>query len=110
MPSIQPGMLAGLIGPAAHASHRRTSPDPTTNGAAPEAPLTDQPLAPQQLRRLAELIAAGEAEFPWELPPAQRQRLLEHVRILRRARLIRFIARQIAWDIHCDRRHDLEND
>lgn len=65
-------------------------------------PALPPPLTREQLGRQAELIAAGEAEFPDDLPPAQQVLLADEVRRLRRARLVTFIARQIALDVHRD--------
>jgi hypothetical protein len=55
-----------------------------------------------QLARLADLIAAGETEVPGGLDRADASRLEALVRARLRARLVRFIARQIALDIHRD--------
>ena len=74
------------------------------NDPAAAAAARQQPVNPDQLRLWARLVADGEAEFPPDLPPDQEQSLLYEVRRLRRARLITFIARQIALDIHRERR------
>jgi hypothetical protein len=56
-------------------------------------------LTPGQLARWADLVAHGEADFPAGLAQAQEEQLRHHVRRLRRARLVQFIARQIALDV-----------
>lgn len=55
-----------------------------------------------QRRRLASLIAVGEAPIPTEIPSATLEALLAEVAHLRRARLRRFIIRVIALDISTD--------
>lgn len=70
------------------------------------------PLPREQLERLSELVANGETPLPEGLLPGDRQSLELRVRKLRRARLVQFIARQIALDIRRDQpcrngvRHD----
>lgn len=56
----------------------------------------------EQMERWARLLADGEVEFPEALPAHQAEVLLAEVRRLRRKRLIRFIARQIARHIKRD--------
>ena len=56
----------------------------------------------QQMERWARLLADGEVEFPEALSAQQAEALLTEVRRLRRTRLIRFIARQIARHIKRD--------
>lgn len=56
-------------------------------------------LTPEQLARWAELVARDEAEPPPGLAQAQEEQLRQQVRRLRRARLVQFVARQIALDI-----------
>jgi hypothetical protein len=51
------------------------------------------------LRRLAALVAVGEAPLPHDVPPDERKAILAEAGRLRRDRLIRFIARAIALDI-----------
>jgi hypothetical protein len=58
----------------------------------------------EQLDRLAELVAIGEGTLAPELSPVDRQRVERRVRHLRRVRLVQFFARQIALDIHRERR------
>lgn len=57
------------------------------------------PLTPEQIRRWATLIAAGEDEFPPALPPPDRDRLAGEVRALLRERLVDLIARAVARDL-----------
>jgi hypothetical protein len=56
-------------------------------------------LSPEQIARWAKLIADGQEPFPTGLRPEQEEQMLRRVRRLRRASLVRFIARQIAGDI-----------
>ena len=57
------------------------------------------PLTSEQTQRWAESIAKCEDEFPQNLPPSDRERLVKEVRNLLRERLITLIARAIARDI-----------
>ena len=81
-------------------------PDPSRTGPAGPTPgdaaLPDDPgrPTPGRLERLADLVADGQAELPDGLDPADERRLAELVRRRHRDRLVRFIARQIALDIH----------
>jgi hypothetical protein len=54
--------------------------------------------------RWARLIADGQATFPRQLTPSTRAALVRRVAQIRRSRLLNFIARAIAHDIHssCD--------
>jgi hypothetical protein len=56
-------------------------------------------LNPDQIARWARLIAEGQEPFPTGLCPAQEEQMLQQVRRLRRARLVSYIARQLAGDI-----------
>jgi hypothetical protein len=59
-------------------------------------------LSPEQILRWAKLVADGHELFPTGLLPVQEERMLQQVRRCRRARLVRYIARQIAGDIARD--------
>src|SRR5437667_213952 len=73
---------------------------PTSRAAKPASPTPGSVLlTPEQVARWADLLARGEAGLPEGLAPCQEEELRQHVCRLRRARLIRFIARQIAQDI-----------
>ncbi|MGA2496828.1 MAG: hypothetical protein ABSH20_03760 [Tepidisphaeraceae bacterium] len=61
-----------------------------------------------RLERLAELVATGELPLAQPLAPADQQQLEERVRRLRHVRMVQFIARQIAWDIHRERQARME--
>ena len=63
----------------------------------------DIPPTQEQLGRVAELVANGELPFPENLPAERSQRLLVDVQLRRRRRLVQFIARTIALDIHRSR-------
>ena len=65
-----------------------------------DTPLTDPN---QRLRRLASLVAIGDAPMPTELEPTELSFVLAEVARLRRDRLITFLALAIARDIHRDR-------
>ena len=67
----------------------------------PATQTTFAPLAatPEQLMRLAQLVADGELPFPGNLPLERKQRLLSEVQRRRRDRLVHYIARAIAEDI-----------
>ena len=54
----------------------------------------------EHIRRLAELVATGEVPVPADLDRGQLRRLLAEVARHRRDRLVRYIARAIAMDIH----------
>jgi hypothetical protein len=56
-------------------------------------------LSPLQLERWADLVACGDALLPEGLAPDQERQLRQQVRRLRRARLVEYIARQIAQDL-----------
>ena len=58
----------------------------------------------EQLIRLAALVAIGEAPFPADFEPQDLQIVLAEVARLRRRKLVRFVARAIAQDIHGDGR------
>lgn len=58
------------------------------------------PLTDEQMQRWAELIANGDDRFPIGLAAADQDRLVDEVRRRRRERLIRYIARVIALDVH----------
>lgn len=53
----------------------------------------------EMLRRLAALVAVGEAPLPQDLPPDELRTVLMEIARLRRDRLVRFIARAIASDL-----------
>lgn len=93
MPDARPNPT-GPGGPA-------RGPDPTTRDAA-DAEHVPGPLPNERLARLADLVADGEAGVPGGLEPADELRLETMVRDRLRARLVRFIARQVALDIHRD--------
>ncbi len=57
----------------------------------------------EHLFRLAELVASGELVLPVDLPSDQLDQLVRQVRTRRRRRLVRYIARAIATDIHRSR-------
>jgi hypothetical protein len=57
------------------------------------------PLTPEQASRWAGLIAAGDDEFPHDLPPADRDRLAGEVRGLLKERLLDLISTAIARDL-----------
>jgi hypothetical protein len=88
-------------------------PFPTDPGATPQDPKPTPPESPdathpgpqppERLARLADLVAGGEVEFPGGLDPDDDVRLAGMVRERLRARLVRFVARQIAHDIHRER-------
>jgi hypothetical protein len=75
-----------------------TEPDPAIDRTVSAVGSTSDSLAltPEQMARWAALIARGEAEFPPSLTRAQEEQLRHEVRQQRRARLVQFIARQIA--------------
>ena len=56
--------------------------------------------SPEQLVRLADLVASGELPLPTDLHSDQLEHLAREVRQRRRRRLVRFIARTLALDIH----------
>ena len=57
-------------------------------------------LTPEQLGRLAQLVADGRSEFPMELEQVDRDRLVVEVRHRLRKRLFRLIARALASQWH----------
>jgi hypothetical protein len=57
----------------------------------------------QQLQRWAELVAHGGVPVPDGLTPGEQEWLLRDVARRRRARLVQYIARAIALDIHRSR-------
>ena len=65
-----------------------------------DTPFTDPN---QRLRRLASLVAIGDAPMPTELEPSELSFVLGEVARLRRDRLITFLALAIARDIHRER-------
>ncbi len=56
-------------------------------------------LTPEQMSKLADLIAAGEAELSDRLSREQEAALIHEVRVRLRDRLVDLIARRIAFDI-----------
>ena len=57
---------------------------------------SDAPLTVDQLRRWAPMIADGQDQFPENLQPEDREKLLKEVRHLLRERLLNLVARAIA--------------
>jgi hypothetical protein len=88
---------------SSHGGHMHCSAPDTANQHSAASGNTVE-LAPDVLERTARLIGDGQIDWPAGLTPAQEQRLLDEVRRLRRARLVRFIASGIAIDIARDRR------
>lgn len=78
-------------------SDRRSSHTPGANP--PTANTQRTELSQEQLARMANLIASGEAAFPEDLEPLDRERLETQVRKLLKSRLLVLIARAIAQDI-----------
>jgi len=61
-----------------------------------------RPWSEELLLRTAELIAAGEMEFPQDLGENHKAKLEDKVRQVRRKRLVRFLAGLIAADLADD--------
>jgi hypothetical protein len=61
-----------------------------------------------QVARWADLIADGRGDLPDDLSPGERQRLLAAVRQRLRGRLVRLVARAVAWRLHQQGRPDKE--
>ncbi|WP_339735852.1 hypothetical protein [uncultured Gimesia sp.] len=55
---------------------------------------------PEKLDRVANLIAEGEFPFPTDIPPDQQTILAAEVRKRRHQRLVKFICRLIAKELH----------
>lgn len=72
---------------------------PTGPALRPDSPSPAPPDPGEHLRRLAELVAAGEAEVPPDLDCPGRAAFEAAVRRLRRGRLVAFVARQVALDV-----------
>src|SRR5579871_1507004 len=79
---------------------QHSGPDNDPSPAERSSPTTLAALTPQQVDRLAELIADGCYELPSELEPADRDRLIGEVRARLRNRLVRLIARALAHRLH----------
>jgi len=62
----------------------------------------EKPITPEQLGKYADLVAAGNAEFPDGLPQDQRRDLTTKVRSRLRRRMVLLIARAIAQDIRVE--------
>ena len=77
---------------------RRTEPVPRTNPPAPPHGESGEDLD-DQLRRLAALVAVGEAPEPHDLPAPQHARLVALVREMRRDRMTDLIARCVALEL-----------
>src|SRR5688500_4980338 len=90
---IGPAPAAG--GPASSSEKLPDERPPAAGSGQPTRPA----LTGDQVERWAGLIASGESEFPHDLAFADEARLFDAVRRLRRARLITYIARQIASDV-----------
>ena len=56
-----------------------------------------------ELRRLASLVADGEIPLPTDLPDRDLLALCRHVKKALRQRLVQYVARAIAMDIHRER-------
>ena len=67
-----------------------------------------EPLTTEQVDKYAELVAAGEAEFPSGLPKNQEEDLISKIRSRLRRRLVLFIAREIARDVRAESERQLE--
>ena len=65
-------------------------------------------LTPEQMNKFAELVAAGEAEFPDGLSREQEEELTGEVRSRLRQRLVHLIAHRIALDIRSEPRDPLK--
>jgi hypothetical protein len=95
------GRVAAVAGtacvPTEHPMMRHTQSRPAAPDLRPE-PQAD-PLAEEQLDRLARLIAVDEAPEPEALPPHQRQLLVATVRRIRTDRLMDLIARCVALEL-----------
>ncbi len=86
--------------------HSRKQSCPTP---APLVPLSLSPgLTDDQVSRWADLIADGRGDFPDDLSGADRERLLVSVRQRLRRRLVQFIARAVAVQLHRTDRPDGE--
>ena len=78
-----------------------TRSDPASDAPAPESsPPAEARLSDEQLRRWAALIADGRGEFPADMQPPDRDRLLGEVRQQLRVRLVHLIARAVAQKLH----------
>ena len=91
MPSPDPSSTKSSNGEACDESQR----EPT-----PEVDRTPPLDSPDQLARIADLVARGELPVPLHLPAEQLDKVVCDVRQHRRRRLVKFIARAIAQDIH----------
>ena len=78
----------------------RSGQDLQTSSPSSCAPAAD--LNREQIEAWAQLVADGRDSFPVGLHPRQEEEMLQQVRRLRRSRLVHFIARQVAIDIHRD--------
>ena len=90
-----------MTGPDPHRTDpggRPADPPPARDAVTPLEP--PDPPTTERLDRLADLVADGEVDFPAGLGPADAARLTVLVRRRLRDRLVRYIARQIALDIH----------
>jgi hypothetical protein len=92
MPHRKKSELPTIANPAA--------PAPPSPPAGEEARTGSRLLSDEQLGRWAEIIAAGEEPLPQDLEPSQASALTHRVRQLRRQRLVGFIARQVALEVH----------
>ncbi len=73
---------------------------PATSGDSEPLPLIDPA---ERLHRWAALVAVGSTPLTEDLRPEELKLVLAEVARLRRQRLVRFIARAIAHDIHAGR-------
>ncbi|MBL9165608.1 MAG: hypothetical protein JNL18_22985 [Planctomycetaceae bacterium] len=77
---------------AGHASREITS--------SPKRPPTENPEA---FERRAQMVARGELPFPGGVPDDDQRAIVSRVREIRKERLLEYVARVIAMDIHRER-------
>lgn len=76
---------------------------PPSTGKASSTTASTPRISPEALDKCAQLIAVGEVEWPTDLSAEQQRELQALVRRFRRAKLVKFIASQIAADIARER-------
>jgi hypothetical protein len=95
-----------MPGPNRRPARQRRSlpPDAGEISEAAESKSAANSVADIDVERWAPIVADGQAPFPQHITPPTRKALIQRVAQLRRQRLLKFIARVIALDIHlsCD--------
>lgn len=94
------GRTTGICGTSSLKEPHMPSKDIPLNQFSESQKYVDLLSTPEKLDRVANIVAQGEFPFPTDLAPDQAEQLANEVRKRRYRRLVQYIARSIAMDIH----------